>query len=154
MIVHPAFHNVAYKQAEQVMASMDVGDCIIRPSSKVIIIIKKKRLGGSSKLLVQGNDHLTVTWKVDESLYQHIDIQEKDKENPVTLGNRLVIGDEVMTSLSILFLIRRISLRSMKILTKLLRGICSQWRVSRASSSPISTIVTLTAERRPYWSNS
>jgi len=35
VIVHPAFHNISYAEAEKVMATVDQGEAIIRPSSKV-----------------------------------------------------------------------------------------------------------------------
>jgi len=54
---------------------MDQGDVIVRPSSK-------------------GNDHLTVTWKVADDVYQHVDIREEGKENAFSLGQSLLIGDE------------------------------------------------------------
>ena len=75
VITHSAFHNISYKEAEQMLGKMDVGDCIIRPSSK-------------------GEDHLTVTWKVYDNIYQHIDIQEKNKSNAFSLGQTLLIGAE------------------------------------------------------------
>jgi len=40
-------------------------------------------------------ENLTLTWKVDEGIYQHVDIQEKDKPNKFSLGRSLVIGREV-----------------------------------------------------------
>jgi transcription elongation factor SPT6 len=46
-------------------------------------------------LLCQGSDHLTVTWKVDEGIYQHIDIKEQGKENAFSLGKSLWIENEV-----------------------------------------------------------
>ena len=75
VITHSAFHNISFKEAEQMLGKMDVGDCIIRPSSK-------------------GDDHLTVTWKVYDNIYQHIDIQEKNKSNAFSLGQTLMIGME------------------------------------------------------------
>merc|ERR1719384_1627571 len=75
VITHSAFHNISFKEAEQMLGKMDVGDCIIRPSSK-------------------GDDHLTVTWKVYDNIYQHIDIQEKNKSNAFSLGQTLLIGAE------------------------------------------------------------
>ncbi|XP_041456554.1 transcription elongation factor SPT6-like isoform X2 [Lytechinus variegatus] len=75
VIVHPSFQNITYKQAEKVMRESDVGDVIIRPSSK-------------------GADHLTVTWKVDDGIYQHIDVQEEGKDNDFSLGSTLKIGEE------------------------------------------------------------
>jgi len=35
VIAHPSFHNVSYKVAETMLSSMDQGEVIIRPSSKV-----------------------------------------------------------------------------------------------------------------------
>jgi transcription elongation factor SPT6 len=76
VIAHPAFCNVSFEQAIQLLANMDLGECVIRPSSK-------------------GDDHLTITWKVDENLYQHIDVLELGKENAFSLGRTLRIGNEV-----------------------------------------------------------
>jgi len=54
---------------------MEQGDVIFRPSSK-------------------GEDHLTVTWKVTDGIYQHIDVKEKGKINAFSLGSSLWIGGE------------------------------------------------------------
>ncbi|KAF9075222.1 transcription elongation factor SPT6 [Rhodocollybia butyracea] len=59
IIKHPHFHNFNTAQAENYLDSQQRGDVVIRPSSK-------------------GVDHLAVTWKVDDKLYQHIDIVEKN----------------------------------------------------------------------------
>uniref|UniRef100_A0A4W3JZH9 SPT6 homolog, histone chaperone and transcription elongation factor n=1 Tax=Callorhinchus milii TaxID=7868 RepID=A0A4W3JZH9_CALMI len=75
VIVHPSFHNINFKQAEKMMETMDQGDVIIRPSSK-------------------GANHLTVTWKVAEGIYQHIDVREEGKENAFSLGQSLWINNE------------------------------------------------------------
>ncbi|XP_060521956.1 transcription elongation factor SPT6 isoform X2 [Cylas formicarius] len=75
VIVHPAFHNISYAEAEKCMANMDQGEVIIRPSSK-------------------GVDHLTITWKVADGIYQHIDIKEEGKANAFSLGKSLWIGTE------------------------------------------------------------
>ncbi|XP_029922869.1 transcription elongation factor SPT6 [Myripristis murdjan] len=75
VIAHPSFHNINFKQAEKMMESMDQGDLIIRPSSK-------------------GENHLTVTWKVAEGIYQHIDVREEGKENAFSLGHTLWINNE------------------------------------------------------------
>ncbi|KAG7253889.1 hypothetical protein CRUP_029382 [Coryphaenoides rupestris] len=53
------------------------GDLIIRPSSK-------------------GENHLTVTWKVTQGIYQHIDVREEGKENAFSLGHTLWINAEKM----------------------------------------------------------
>ena len=38
-------------------------------------------------------DHLAATWKVDEGVYQHIDVLELDKENDHALGRILRVAD-------------------------------------------------------------
>ncbi|KAI4456284.1 transcription elongation factor spt6 [Holotrichia oblita] len=75
VIVHPAFQNISYAEAEKLMANMDQGEVIIRPSSK-------------------GANHLTITWKVADSIYQHIDVREEGKENVFSLGKSLWINGE------------------------------------------------------------
>ncbi|EDO33602.1 predicted protein [Nematostella vectensis] len=75
VIVHPAFRNISFKEAERILSELDQGESIVRPSSK-------------------GSDHLTVTWKVDQGIYQHIDIREEGKENAFSLGHSLWIDTE------------------------------------------------------------
>jgi transcription elongation factor SPT6 len=75
IIVHPAFHNIDFNRAEKMMSKMSPGDAIIRPSSK-------------------GEDHLTLTWKVHKGIIQHVDIQEKGKENAFSLGKQLIVNGE------------------------------------------------------------
>jgi transcription elongation factor SPT6 len=53
VIKHPNFHNFNSPQAEAYLETQQRGDVVIRPSSK-------------------GVDHLAVTWKVHDGLYQHI----------------------------------------------------------------------------------
>ena len=53
VINHLAFHNFNAGQAEQYLANQRRGDCVVRPSSR-------------------GTDHLAITWKVDDGLYQHV----------------------------------------------------------------------------------
>uniref|UniRef100_A0A1B0BJV8 Transcription elongation factor SPT6 n=1 Tax=Glossina palpalis gambiensis TaxID=67801 RepID=A0A1B0BJV8_9MUSC len=75
VIVHPSFHNKSYAEVVKIMETMDQGEVVVRPSSK-------------------GSDHLTVTWKVTEDIYQHIDVREEGKENAFSLGQSLWIGNE------------------------------------------------------------
>lgn len=53
VIKHPAFKNLNSKEAENYLAPLQHGDAVIRPSSK-------------------GPDHLAVTWKVADGVFQHI----------------------------------------------------------------------------------
>lgn len=75
VIVHPAFHNISYAEAVKLLKTVDQGEVIVRPSSK-------------------STDHLTVTWKVTDEIYQHIDVKENGKENSFSLGTSLFIGTE------------------------------------------------------------
>lgn len=74
ILKHPFFRNFDSRQAEDYLASRDNGEFVIRPSNK-------------------GNDHLTITWKVDNHLFQHIDISEHDKPNEYSLGRILQVGE-------------------------------------------------------------
>lgn len=73
VIKHPLFRPFNSQQAVDWLANQLRGDCVIRPSSK-------------------GPDHLAVTWKVHEGMYQHIDVLELDKENEFSVGRTLKIG--------------------------------------------------------------
>lgn len=73
VIKHPLFRPFNAKQAEEYLGSQNRGDVVIRPSSK-------------------GTDHLAVTWKVADGIFQHIDVLELDKENEFSLGRTLRIG--------------------------------------------------------------
>ncbi|RLV92885.1 Transcription elongation factor SPT6 [Spathaspora sp. JA1] len=59
-VQHPLYKNFNYKQAEEYLAPQNVGDCVIRPSSK-------------------GPQFLTITWKVANNLFQHLLIEEKNQ---------------------------------------------------------------------------
>ncbi|KIJ44055.1 hypothetical protein M422DRAFT_60198 [Sphaerobolus stellatus SS14] len=75
IIKHPDFHNFNSQQAEQYLANMQRGDVVIRPSSK-------------------GPNHIAVTWKVDDGLYQHIDVIDENADHTTnTVGNSLVINN-------------------------------------------------------------
>lgn len=73
VIKHPLFKPFNSIQAEEHLGSQARGDLIIRPSSK-------------------GLDHLAVTWKVSDNIYQHIDVLELDKSNQLSGGTTLKIG--------------------------------------------------------------
>ncbi|KAK3054777.1 Transcription elongation factor spt6 [Extremus antarcticus] len=76
VIKHPLFRPFNSRQAEEFLATQGRGDCVIRPSSK-------------------GPDHLAVTWKVHEGLYQHLDVLELDKENEFSVGRVLKVGGKL-----------------------------------------------------------
>lgn len=75
VINHPYYVPFSGKQAEDYLRSKERGDFVIRQSSR-------------------GDDHLVITWKLDKDLFQHIDIQELDKENPLALGRVLVVENQ------------------------------------------------------------
>ena len=73
VVKHPLFRPFNSTQAEEFLGSQAVGDAVIRPSSK-------------------GNDHLAITWKVADGVYQHIDVLELHKETEFSVGRQLRIG--------------------------------------------------------------
>ncbi|KAF3940435.1 hypothetical protein ABW19_dt0204576 [Dactylella cylindrospora] len=73
VIKHPLFRAFNSRQAEEYLAQHSRGDAVIRPSSK-------------------GQDHIAITWKVGDGLYQHIDVLELDKENEFSVGRTLKVG--------------------------------------------------------------
>lgn len=73
VVKHPLFRPFNSTQAEEYLGSQAIGDAVIRPSSK-------------------GNDHLAVTWKVADGVYQHVDVLELQKENEFSVGRQLRIG--------------------------------------------------------------
>ncbi|TYJ56714.1 transcription elongation factor SPT6 [Cryptococcus floricola] len=75
IVNHPNWHVLNAGQAEQFLASQHRGDCVVRPSSL-------------------GSDHIAVTWKVDEDVYQHIDVLEVDKPNEYSLGRILRVAQQ------------------------------------------------------------
>ncbi|KAK9447616.1 SH2 domain-containing protein [Limtongia smithiae] len=80
VIKHRLFKPFNAKQAEEYLAPMQRGDLVIRPSS-------------------MGSDHIAITWKVAEGVYQHIAVLELEKENDYTLGKVLKIGDNKYSDL-------------------------------------------------------
>lgn len=74
VVIHPKFKNVTYNESLPILQKLTIGDCIIRPSSR-------------------GVDHLTLTWKIEDDIYHHIDIRESNKPNSFSLGKSLWIDD-------------------------------------------------------------
>ena len=74
VIAHPSFMNINYGECERILSTRDLGDAIIRPSSKA-------------------SDHLTITWKLVDGVLHNIDVIEKLKTNQFSLGKRLLIID-------------------------------------------------------------
>ncbi|OJJ43382.1 hypothetical protein ASPZODRAFT_136232 [Penicilliopsis zonata CBS 506.65] len=73
VIKHPLFRPFNSTQAVEFLGTQSRGDVVIRPSSN-------------------GPDHLAVTWKVADGVYQHIDVLELDKANEFSVGRTLKIG--------------------------------------------------------------
>ena len=72
-IVHTLFKNVDRQGAIEVLQKGAVGDCIFRPATGRV-------------------NHLTLTWKIDEDIYWHVDVTELNKPNPFELGKQLVVN--------------------------------------------------------------
>jgi len=77
---HPLFKPFNSTQAEEYLGSRSPGEVVIRPSSR-------------------GMDHLAVTWKVADGIYQHVDVLELQKDNDYSLGKVLRIGKYNYTDL-------------------------------------------------------
>eukprot|EP00268_Persea_americana_P027117 TRINITY_DN265_c0_g1_i1.p1 TRINITY_DN265_c0_g1~~TRINITY_DN265_c0_g1_i1.p1 ORF type:complete len:1608 (-),score=448.42 TRINITY_DN265_c0_g1_i1:517-5340(-) len=85
MIVHPRFQNVTADEAMEFLSDKDIGESIIRPSSR-------------------GPSHLTLTLKVYDGVYAHKDIKEGDKDNKditslLRLGKTLTIDEDTFEDL-------------------------------------------------------
>ncbi|KAH9854249.1 transcription elongation factor Spt6 [Lenzites betulinus] len=80
VIKHPNFHNFNSQQAEQYLEKQQRGDVVIRPSSK-------------------GSSHLAVTWKVDDKLYQHIDVMELNADpSGQAAGSKFIVDGTLQFS--------------------------------------------------------
>ncbi|KAJ3557008.1 hypothetical protein NM688_g1705 [Phlebia brevispora] len=76
VIKHPNFHNFNAAQAEAYLDKQQRGDVVVRPSSK-------------------GSNHLAVTWKVDDKLFQHIDVVEPNADpTGQSVGNKLIVDPQ------------------------------------------------------------
>ena len=70
VIKHPLFKPFNAAQAQEFLGSQARGDVVIRPSSK-------------------GVDHLAVTWKVSDNIYQHINVLELNKTSQFGVAGTL-----------------------------------------------------------------
>jgi len=75
VVKHPLFKPFDALQAVEYLGSQNPGDVVIRSSSR-------------------GTDHLAVTWKVADNVFQHIDVLELDKENEFAVGKILKVGNK------------------------------------------------------------
>ena len=73
VVKHPLFRAFSALQAEEFLGGQSRGDVVVRPSSK-------------------GLDHLAVTWKVAERVYQHLDVLELDKASEWAVGRTLRVA--------------------------------------------------------------
>ncbi|GAA93517.1 uncharacterized protein L969DRAFT_25222 [Mixia osmundae IAM 14324] len=71
-INHDSYRDFNSGQAEEYLSNKPRGSCVVRPSSR-------------------GTDHLAVTWKVDDRIYQHLAIIELDKPSEFAIGRKLKI---------------------------------------------------------------
>lgn len=80
VIKHPLFRQFNARQAEEYLGGLQRGDAVIRPSSK-------------------GPDHIAVTWKVSDGIFQHLDVLELDKDSTHSVGTKLKIGSATYSDL-------------------------------------------------------
>ncbi|KAI9319161.1 SH2 domain-containing protein [Dichotomocladium elegans] len=74
-INHPLFRPFNYLEAEDFLRNRQRGDLVIRPSSR-------------------GSDHIAITWKVDDDMFQHIDVLEIRKDSSVFASSKYKIGEQ------------------------------------------------------------
>lgn len=72
-IQHALFRNVLARGAEEYLAAKARGDAVIRPLSK-------------------GDTHLTVTWKVANNLFQHVDVLEEQRQTDYGVEKTFRVG--------------------------------------------------------------
>lgn len=80
VIKHPLFRQFNHMEAEDYLSTRQRGDLVIRPSS-------------------QGYDHIAITWKVDEDVYQHVDVKEVKSQTDPHAPARLMIGKQYFEDL-------------------------------------------------------
>jgi transcription elongation factor SPT6 len=80
VIKHPLFRPFNHMEAEEYLSTRQRGDLVIRPSS-------------------HGFDHIAITWKVDEDVYQHVDVVEVKNKNDMNVPARLKIGNQTFEDL-------------------------------------------------------
>ncbi|KAM3183126.1 hypothetical protein ACTXT7_010963 [Hymenolepis weldensis] len=71
---HPFFKNITYHQLMQMNPTLAVGSVTIRPSRK-------------------SNDHLTISLKVDDGIFMHIDVTEIGKPKDFLTGEKFIINN-------------------------------------------------------------
>ncbi|KAI3382407.1 hypothetical protein SNEBB_004886 [Seison nebaliae] len=72
---HPSFHNVSHQEANEMVNSRDFGEVVFRPSTSA-------------------KDRLVLHMRIIPNLVKCVQILEKEKENDITIGKRLVIKNE------------------------------------------------------------
>lgn len=77
---HPLFRPFNYSQAEEYLSDRQRGDLVIRPSSR-------------------GADHIAITWKVDDNMYQHIDVVEVRKDTSAFAPVQYKVNDQIFDDL-------------------------------------------------------
>lgn len=79
-INHPKFKNISLSAAQDYLSEREVGDFVIRPSSK-------------------GLDHLNITWKLSSGNICHLDIKEGMKGPNDIISKHLTLDREIYESL-------------------------------------------------------
>jgi transcription elongation factor SPT6 len=80
VIKHPLFRQFNARQAEEYLGALQRGDVVIRPSSK-------------------GSDHIAITWKFADGLFQHLDVLEMGKDQTHSVGRLLRVGKATYSDL-------------------------------------------------------
>jgi len=79
-INHPRFKNMSLQNAKEYLNDREIGDFVIRPSSK-------------------GTDHLNITWKLSNDKVVHLDIKEGIKGPNDMISKHLTLDRDIYESL-------------------------------------------------------
>jgi transcription elongation factor SPT6 len=72
---HALFKQFNFQEAEQYLLSKSIGDLVIRPSSS-------------------GNNHLSISWKMHDSIYQHLNVSESNEPASTNINRSITIGGQ------------------------------------------------------------
>lgn len=128
VIKHPLFRRYNAGQAEQYLGGMQRGDAVIRPSSK-------------------GPDHIAVTWKVSDGIFQHLDVLELDKDSTHSVGTKLKIGNATYSDLDELIV------SHIKAMARKVDEITSHDKFQRGTKAEVELYLTRYSEANPRRSN-
>ncbi|GJP64948.1 hypothetical protein CLOP_g21880 [Closterium sp. NIES-67] len=129
MITYPLFQNVSLDGAKKALADKEIGSVVIRPSSR-------------------GPTHLSVTMKLPDGAFTHIDVHEGGKDRTsatsfLRLGRTLSIADESFEDLD------EVMARYIEPLAAFIRDMAAYRKFRAGSKADMDALVRADKEREP-----